>query len=546
MINNGYILKIAGKRSARKVPNGKTACLAMLLRLPLIKAARNAGRKKESFMNLKKMNEGGLKYPLCLAALLLLCAGLWAQQRSMLTPDEAVELAIKNNLSLETSRINLETKKRASSMSWNQFIPSVNAGASVIRDNQASSTTVSGIAPVRWQDVKDTPIAMIPGINQSTFEMGSGDNTMYSWMMPYSRTVDAPQWRIAGNIQASLNISIAMFENMKRLKLDYESGLLGYEKAKIQLERDVRKAYHNMLLLQENIALLRGNFDNAQRQAEMAQANYNAGLAPELTLLQARVARENMRPVIDQAENGLKLSMAQFAMYLGLDYDTAFELIPVTESVGFIPFDISEMITKAAASKPDILELRQTILLLHSARRAQIYSLTPSLSLSWNHTSAFTKDPWKDSWFDNKDDWRKSGSLTISLALRLHSLIPFSSDFQGIRNLDDQLRTANIGLAQMINATQIEVYNIILSLEKTRTNTEALAQNVSLAEQSYRLTEQAYRAGLQDYFQVQSAQQSLNQARVQMLEQQFNYLNSLIDLEYSIGVPFGTLSKRDR
>jgi outer membrane protein TolC len=46
---------------------------------------------------------------------------------------------------------------------------------------------------------------------------------------------------------------------------------------------------------------------------------------------------------------------------------------------------------------------------------------------------------------------------------------------------------------------------------------------------------------LQDFFQVQSAEQSLRQARVQMLEQQFNYLNGLIDLEYSIGVPFGTL-----
>jgi len=498
-------------------------------------------------MNLKKRDAGGLKYPFCLAALILLCVNSWAQatvQKRVLTPDEAVELAIKNNLNLATSRTNLETKKRASSVSWNQFIPSVTAGASLIRDNKAGTTTVSGIAPVKWDDVKDSPLGML--YKQSDFEIGPDENRMYSWIMPYSMTVEAPQWHIAGNIQASLNISIAMFENMKRLKLDYEGGLLGYEKAKIQLERDVRKAYHNMLLLQENISLLRGNFENSQRQVQMAQANYNAGLAPELTLLQARVARENLRPAIDQAENGLKLSMAQFAMFLGLSYDTSFELIPVTESVNFIPFEISEMISKAAASKPDILELKQTILLLQSARRAQIYSLTPSLNLSWNYTSAFTKNPWKDSWFGNKDDWRNSGSLTIALGVRLHSLIPFSSDSQGIKNLDDQIKTANIGLTQMINAAEIEIYNIILSLERTRINTEALAQTVSLAEQSYMLTEQAYRAGLQDYYQVQSAQQSLNQAHVQMLEQQFNYLNSLIDLEYSIGVPFGTLSKRSR
>jgi outer membrane protein TolC len=495
-------------------------------------------------MNLKKRNAGGLKYPFCLAALILLCVNSHAQetlQKALLTPDEAVEMAIRNNLSLQTSRANLDTKKRVSSMSWNQFIPSVSAGASLLRDNQKSTTTVSGIAPVKWTD----EIGAM-GIPQSMFEMETPAGTLYNYVTQYSMSVEAPQWHIAGNIQASLSINIAMFENMKRLRLDYEGGLLTYEKAKIQLERDVRKAYHNMLLIQENIALLRGNFENAQRQVQMAQANYNAGLAPELTLLQARVARENLRPAIDQAENGLKLSMAQFAMFLGLNYDTAFELIPVTGSVDFIPFEISEMISKAAAGKPDILELKQTMLLLESARRAQVYSLTPSLNLSWNYTSAFVKDPWKDSWFGNKDDWRKSGSLTIALGVRLHSLIPFSTDFQGIRNLDDQIRTAAIGLAQMVNATEIEIYNIILSLERTRTSTEALAQTVSLAEQSYRLTEQAYRAGLQDYFQVQNAQQSLNQARVQMLEQQFNYLNSLIDLEYSIGVPFGTLSKRSR
>jgi len=274
----------------------------------------------------------------------------------------------------------------------------------------------------------------------------------------------------------------------------------------------------------------------------MAQANYNAGLAPELTLLQALVARENMRPTIDQAENGLKLSMAQFAMYLGLDYDTPFELVPVNDSIDFIPLDIAEMISQASSSKPDILELRQNILMMHSARKAQVYSLAPTLSLSWSLNPVFTRDPWKDSWFNN-DYWMDRGSLSITLALRLHSLIPYSADSQGIKNLDDQITTANIGLAQLIRGTEIEIYNTVLSLERTRISAQAQAQTISLAEQSYRLTEMAYQAGLQDLFQVQSAEQSLRQARVQMLEQQFNYLNGLIDLEYSIGVPFGTLSR---
>ena len=523
-------------------------------------------------MNSKKRLIRGLARKLvvlfCLALLVLVSATLHAQEAGTnvqttnvpntnvldasapmrLTPDQAVDLAIKNNLGLESSRTSLATKRRASNLSWNQFIPNVTVAGVLNRANEASSTDVLSYFP--WDD----RLAML-GLQKDDFEKTIPTvGTIYNYVMPFS--VDLPQWNVAASIQASMTISLAMFENMRRLRIDYENGLYSYEKAKLQLERDVRKAYHNILLLQENIAVLRGSFANVESQVQMAQANYRAGLVPELVLLQARVARENMRPVIDQVENLLKLALAGFSMYLGMDYDAQFELIPVTATTEFIPIDISEMIKKAASSKPDIQELRQMIMMMESARRAQILSLSPVLSLGWNSTSTLFNtdgvypmpaDPWKDSWFGSGSEWRKvSGAFSITLALRLHSLIPFSMDFQGIRTMDDQIKTATIGLAQMVVGTEIEVYNTVLALDRTRTNAAAQVQTVNLAEQSYRQTLQAYRAGLQDYFQVQNAEQSLRQARVQLLEQQFNYLNGLIDLEYSIGVPFGTLSGRSK
>ena len=473
---------------------------------------------------------------LCFLLILFTGINLWAQQVSStasitLTADEAVNLALQNNLSLESARVNLATRRRAADLSWNQFIPNVTIAGILNRDNTQGSA--SGMIPV-----VDFPLnLLIPPPLQA---MLPPDMPNIYGVIPFS--VDLPQWRIIGNLQASVTLSLAMLENMNRLRLDYESGVLSYERAKAQLERDVRKAYHSLLMLHENIELLRGSFTNVERQVQMAQANYNAGLAPELTLLQARVARENMRPLIEQAENGLKLLMAQFAMFLGMSYDTQFDLVPITERVDFFPLDVAEMISKAAAGKPDILELRQTILMLESARQIQVFSLYPSLTLSWNMNQVFTKDPWKDSWF-NGDHWIDRGSFSLTLGLRLHSFLPFSTDSQAIRNIEDQITTVGIGLAQLVQGTEIEVYNIVLALERTRTNMQALQQTVALAEQAYRLTEQAYRAGLQDYFQVQNAEQSLRQARVQLLEQQFTYLNGLIDLEYSVGVPFGTLSR---
>ncbi|MDR1300860.1 MAG: TolC family protein [Treponema sp.] len=445
-------------------------------------------------------NQGPPIPAVILAVCFLWSVPLFSQEVRTISPKEAVDLAIQSNLGLESSRVSTTTKKRKVDTAWNVFIPTVEIGGSLMRSNVAS--TVSPLSPV--------PI---------------------------------PQWHVAGSLQIALNLNFALFEGMRNLQLEYESGLISYEKAKAQLERDVRKSYYQMLLVQENITLLKENFAAAERRVEMARANYRAGLAPELTLLQAQVTMENMKPTIDQAENGLKVSMAQFAMTLGLPYNTQFALIPLVDDTAFIPLDVADLISRAASGKPEIQELRQSILSLESARKRTFYQIyTPTLSLSWNADPTFQGDPWKDSWF-MEDGWKQqSGMFRLTLGFRLNGLLPFSTEAQGLKDIDDTLSDLNIKLAQAIRGTEVEIYNTILSLEQTRVTVEAQRLTVDMAERSYRLTEQAYRAGLNDLLEVQNAELELRKARLGVLEQQFNYLKSLIDLEYAIGAPFGTMS----
>ena len=450
----------------------------------------------------------------------LLSGALHAQQEQAgpirLSPAEAVDLAIRNNLGLEAARISTSTARRAADLSWNQFVPELMASGSLLRLNTAPAGMGDlvggimggmGVPPAMWPD------------------------------MP-----SPPQWLIAGSFSATLNFSFAMIEEMNRLRIDYERGRISYIRARAQLERDIRKAYHNILLLQENIALLHGSLENADRQVQIAQANFNAGLAPELTLLQAQVGRENLRPVIDQAEGGLRLLMMQFSMFLGLPHETEFELIPIETALAPINLDTTELLGRAANDNLDIQELRQNILIMNSGRQAMRLGLfTPFMSLGWNADPTFT-GLWDES-LTNSDFWnQQSGAFRFTVGFRLNGFLPFSSERQGLRSLEDQIRLANIGLAQMIRGTEIQIHNLVLTLERIKLTMDALEQTVALAERSFALTEQAYSAGLIDLFQVQNAEMSLRQARVQLHEQQFNYLNGLLDLEYALGVPFGSLT----
>jgi outer membrane protein TolC len=210
-----------------------------------------------------------------------------------------------------------------------------------------------------------------------------------------------------------------------------------------------------------------------------------------------------------------------------------------------------DLSARAAAGNWDIQAKRNTLLFTEGGRRATWYAnYTPSLSLGWSYGRTLM-DPFNTDWSAD-GNWLKgsanqtTGQLTISLIFRLDNYLPFSSGAQGVQELDDAVRSLRLNLEQTIRETEIGVYTTVFSLEKIRISAEAQEATVQLAERSYQLTAQAYRGGMRTLLDVQSAEQDLRQARLGMLRQNIDYLQGLLDLEYAMGVPFGTLSGRQQ
>jgi outer membrane protein TolC len=418
-------------------------------------------------------------------------------------------MAIENNLSLQVSGIELGTKKRKSDFSWNRFIPDVNL-----------SGTVAGL--------NKEPVPMeipLPPMLGGPISLGA-----------------ANQWNLMGDLSVSLNLNFALFEGMKNLKLDYQAGLISYEKAKQQLERDVRKTYNSILMMEAGIQLAKEGLSSAEQQVEMARVNYQAGLIPELSLLQAQVAMENLKPAIQEMENGLSVMQSSFVFSLGLPSGTPIQLAPI-ETPDYIDLNLEDLIVKASNVKPEILELKQNIAVMQSMSKAQkLQAYTPTIALGWNIDPTFQGKLGEDSLF-MEDGWKQSqGMFRVTLALNLNAYLPFTPTGVALKELDDTVNTLNLSLAQLIRGTEIEVYQTVLQLEKSQSYMEALKLTEGLALKSYQQTEEAYRSGMVEFLEVQSALLEYQKAQNAVIGEQFNYLAGLIDLEYAIGVPFGTLS----
>lgn len=450
---------------------------------------------------------------LFLLAALLWPAALSAQAAAplRLDVDKAVEMALSNNLSLHSTRIDVDAKKRKVDTAWNVFVPTVDVGGTLGRWNTEKSTIAPTSAP------------------------------------PFFGFVPLPGWTMSGRLSAELTINAALFEGLKSTRLDYESGLLTYEQAKRNIELKVRKGYFEILLLKENISIMQENLLAAEKREELAIQNYRAGLQPELTVLQARVAAANLKPMLAEMSNTLDAAIAMYVLNLGLPRNTRleFESIIIPE---FVNLDAEALRQEATNKRSDLLEIRLKLRQTESAKKITNYELkTPSLLLSWMFDPSFAGDPWKDSWIEN--DWNQSsGRFSATLAFRLNGLLPFASGKLGktLTEFDEAKEQLSIALALTARGMETEVDSLVQKLEKSRRSVGALALNVELAERAYRLSEEAYKAGAKDLLDVQNAELELRKAQYEVLREKFNYITGLIDLEYAIGVPFGTLSRNGK
>jgi outer membrane protein TolC len=412
--------------------------------------------------------------------------------------EQAVKLALANNVGLASSRIDTAAKQRKVDTAWNVFIPTVDVSGTMARMNVP---TVVGFS-------------------------------------------ELPRWSASGSLSAQLMLNVAIFEGMDNLRLEYEAGLISYAQARTKLERDVRKAYYSILLLQENVALMQENIAAAERRSAQAEANYRAGLVPELTFLQARVAAANLKPALEELRNAVTSSLAGFAMNLGLPRGTSISLAEVPAPV-FVELDANELSGTVASGRLEVRSLLKSLELIESARKLtalQLYS--PTLVLGLNFDPTFQGDPLDESWFKDEGWKQRSGMFRATLSYRLNGLLPVTKEAQGLQELDESREKLRIALAQTIRGMETEVDSIILRLDKARRTIDALQLNVELAQRAYSLAEEAYRSGAKDLLDVQNAELELRKARNEVLKEKFNYLTGLLDLEYALGLPFGTFERK--
>lgn len=423
-----------------------------------------------------------------------------------LTVDQAVDYANQNSKTLQSSAIDLEMKKRANDYKWNQFLPSVSVSATMSRSNEYTDPTAA---------IGEMLNPLIQAMGQPGF--------------PASEETEAKHWTAVGNVGISWNFSFALIDGLRLIKKQYEAGQITWDQTVRQNELQIRKLFYGLLLQQESLSLQQQTLENARLRMEQARVNYRNGLIPELSFLQAQVAYENARPNIMKMEQAMSQQLDLFGFLLGIPAGTEITLEGEINP-SFVDLDPEELISLYAQNHPDILSLQKNLEILNlnlSVQNLQAYA--PSLSLSWGFQPLVTDvtSNWIDTYMDN-------GAFSATLAWNLTNLLPFSSNRQAAKDTEDSIRKLELSLETLIEKTELDIRTQVDALAQSQAAIEASSGNIQLAQRSYDMTLVAYRNGTVELLDVRDAENQLNQAKLGLANEKFNYLSGLLDLEYTL------------
>ena len=451
---------------------------------------------------------------------LFISAGFAQEQKEKtetvtLTIDQAVEYALKNSRTLKSNDIDLEMKKRASNVSWNVFLPTVQATGTMSRANDFTPSTMDIIA------------SAVSKLNNNEVPL------------PTDFDKEEDRWKTVGNVSVSWNFSLAYFGQIKAAKAAYEGQKITWEQSQKETITNVKKLFYALFLQQENLKIQKSTLENARRRMIQAEANFKNGLIPEIKLLQTQVNYENTKPNVDSAEQTLNQQFDTFAFLIGLPVGTKIELSGSIEPT-YIEADTEELLAKYSDRDLSIKSLENNIKTIKIGLQAlDLSTWTPALVLNYGWQPVYMGSDGAFHFYKGlgkDDDWFDNGNLSLTLAWNVTNMLPWSSNRQQAKDYRQNLAKLEISLEMLKENQKVEVRKAVDTLNQAKQQIENMERSVQLAQKAYDMQLRSYQSGTTELLDLRDSENSLNQAKLGQLNQKYQYISALMDLENTLNV----------
>lgn len=455
-------------------------------------------------------------FPILFCAVSFLIVNKMLAQASVSTPltlQKAVQLAMRNNPDLRTSRLEMEKAGGRVLEAWGNALPAVD---------------ISG----QYVHLLDKPVSYFPDYLIYPLYKIMGDSTHYP--NPSGQLILLPGSMSPGfSAGASLNVRQILFNGAVIIGVgaaNTYSHLASdlYRAKTVETVSKVKKVYYGALLAREVFELTRSSLRNAEDNLKNVQLMKSQGIISEYDELRATVGVENVRPMVIQAENGYELALDGLRNTIGMAETESLSLV---DSLSFEAVDdvtIANADNIAMETNPGLSAVQRQIDLNGAAVNAERSNYLPTILAFGSYQYQGIKNEFNFS----TNDFYKSSQVGLSLSLNL---------FQGLQTY------ARIEQAQLEQQKSEEqktalernlrtgVHSVKNNLQQARKRLEVQDKTIELATRGYKIVTTRFLSSSATQLEVNDAELALTQARVNRVQAVYDYLVAAADLDQLIG-----------
>lgn len=338
------------------------------------------------------------------------------------------------------------------------------------------------------------------------------------------------QYTASAGVEASqLLFSSAYLYGVKASKVYNELFKKAAQRSKIETATAVTKAYYNVLVNNERMALLDANVARLKKLADDTKALNNNGFVEKIDVDRVTIAYNNLLVEQEKIKRLLELGIVLLKYQIGMPQNNTLTL---TEKLSSIEFQSEKMGTEKAgyANRVEYSLLESQLYGSKLQLKNNQWEYAPTLvaygAASYNGFGT------KFDFLSSQQNWYPSVLIGATLNVPIFDGFQKHNKIQqsrlAVKKAENDLKFVQQSIELDQESSRINLLNATASLDNQK-------KNIALAEEVVRVTKLKYDQGVGSNLEVLSAETDLKEAQTNYFNALFDALIAKVDYQKSIG-----------
>ncbi len=317
-------------------------------------------------------------------------------------------------------------------------------------------------------------------------------------------------------------IDVASLRNYLAARHNFAAAQLSAQDARDLVVLVVGNAYLLALADETRIASVEAQAATAKVSLDQAVDNHQAGTAPLLDELRARVDSQSLDQQLIVAKNALEKDKLALARVIGMPLEQSFTLADKAPYAVFDQIDVEAAIHEAHANRKDLAAMVEQVKAAEQQRKAATADRLPTLTFNGDYGDIGV----------NLKKSHGTGDASGNLSVPIFREYGLRGEAQVAQA---QLNTAQAQLSDKNAQVDADVRDALLDIASAQKQVEVARSSVELSNEALSEAQQRYANGVSDNLAVSQAQQSVAQANDQYVTSLYRHNVAKLSLARALG-----------